>query len=208
MSIFRFLLHSLLNDDNLSNGSGWFFSEISVFYGDYELNVSLTPAPIVEEPRLPVFGTLDGETIEVGSDEIVFSGAGDDLIDSSAGGGGNRLYGQSGNDTFILGNGDRAFAGAGDDSFFLLGGDNVITGGAGSDSFWLAVAEIPESANTITDFELGIDVLGIGGLGIGFEDLTLTQNGADTSIGLGEDELAKLLGFNAGSLSADNFAFV
>ena len=148
---------------------------------------------------LPVFGTLDGETIEVGSDEIVFGGAGDDLIDSSAGGGGNRLYGQSGDDRFILGNGDRAFAG--------IGGDSVITGGAGMDQFWIANAEIPESANTITDFELGIDVLGIGGLGIGFEDLTLTQNGADTSIGLGEDELAKLLGVNAGSLSADNFAF-
>ncbi|ACB54023.1 hypothetical protein cce_4675 [Crocosphaera subtropica ATCC 51142] len=167
-----------------------------------------------DAPELPVFGSLDGETFDAGvtpgfdgTDDIVFGGSGDDFIDTVAGNGGNRLYGQSGDDTFILGHNDRAFAGAGDDSFFLLGGNNVVTGGAGSDSFWLAVAEIPEAANTITDFDLEADVLGIAGLGIGFDGLTISEENGDTLIATGDDELAKLLGVNAGSLNADHFVF-
>ena len=114
-----------------------------------------------EPPLLPVFGSLDGETIEAGSDELVFGGAGDDLIDSSAGGGGNRLYGQSGDDQFVLGSGDRALGAAGDDSFFFLGGDTTVTGGNGADQFWIVTAEIPDEANIVTDFDqVEADVLG------------------------------------------------
>ena len=96
---------------------------------------------------------------------------------------------------------------SGDDRFFFLGGENIATGGADADQFWIANAEIPESANTITDFELGVDVLGVA-LGIGFEDLTLTQDAANTSIALGGDRLAILLDTTATDLSADNFVFV
>ncbi|CCQ68735.1 Multimodular transpeptidase-transglycosylase [Crocosphaera watsonii WH 0402] len=45
-------------------------------------------------------------------------------------------------------------------------------------------------------------------LGIGFEDLTLTQDAANTSIALGGDRLAILLDTTATDLSADNFVFV
>ncbi len=31
------------------------------------------------------------------------------------------------------------------------------TGGAGTDQFWIADAELPEAANTITDFMSGVD---------------------------------------------------
>ncbi|ACB52378.1 hypothetical protein cce_3030 [Crocosphaera subtropica ATCC 51142] len=208
---------SLLGNRNydpnvVRSGSGWTFPEIGVFYGDYELTATLEESS--PESMLPVFGSLDGETFDAGvtpgfdgTDDILFGGSGDDFIDTVAGNGGNRLYGQSGDDTFILGHNDRAFAGAGDDSFFLLGGNNVVTGGAGSDSFWLAVAEIPEAANTITDFDLEADVLGIAGLGIGFDGLTISEENGDTLIATGDDELAKLLGVSAGSLSADHFVF-
>ena len=37
--------------------------------------------------------------------------------------------------------------------------------------------------------------------------MSITQQDADTLIALGNDELAKLLGINAGSLSAADFAF-
>lgn len=166
-------------------------------------------------PLIPVFGTLDGEVFEAvltpgfdGSNDIVFGGSGDDLIDSSAGSGGNRLYGQSGDDVFILGSNDRVFGGAGDDKFYLLGSGNVISGSAGADEFWVALGEIPETSNTITDFELASDVIGISGLGLSFADLTLTQEDGNALIASGDQELAKLLGTNANSLSADNFAFV
>ena len=157
---------------------------------------------------VPNFGSLDGDTIEgVGSNELTFGGAGDDLIDTVGGTGGNRLYGQSGDDTFILGSDDRALGGAGDDRFFLLGGDNTITGGQDMDQFWIANADIPPAANTITDFESGEDVIGVAGLGIGFDELGIAQQGDDTLISFGDDELAKLLGVTASDLTAADFAF-
>ena len=164
----------------------------------------------VDDSFIPVFGSLGGDTIEVdGGNQLVFGGAEDDLIDASlTSETGNRIYGQSGDDTLILGTGDRALGGDGDDRFFVLSdGDNLITGGAGMDQFWIATAEIPEEINTITDFTSGEDVIGLAGLGIGFADLSITQQDADTLIALGNDELAKLLGINAGSLSAADFAF-
>ncbi|GFE67446.1 pre-peptidase C-terminal domain-containing protein [Chroococcus sp. FPU101] len=142
-----------------------------------------------------------------GSNDLVFAGAGDDLIDTSNGLGNNRLYAQSGNDTLFVGSNDRAFGGSGNDIFYLLGSNSTISGGTGEEQFWLASAEYPESANTITDFENGVDVLGIGGLGLSFDDLSFTQQGNNTLIVSGEQEIAKLLGINTNQLSADNFVF-
>ena len=76
--------------------------------------------------------------------------------------GGNRMSGGEGDDIFYLGKGDRALGGAGDDIFFVgSGGDNILSGGEGADQFWIVSAEIPEGANTIVDFEMGTDVIGI-----------------------------------------------
>lgn len=142
-----------------------------------------------------------------GSNDLVFAGGGADQIDTSNGLGNNRIYGQSGDDTLFVGSNDRAFGGSGNDIFYLLGSGSTISGGSGEDQFWLASAEYPESANTITDFENGTDVLGIGGLGLSFDDLSFTQQGGTTLIASGEQEIAKLLGINANQLSADNFVF-
>ncbi|MBE9216534.1 pre-peptidase C-terminal domain-containing protein [Plectonema cf. radiosum LEGE 06105] len=208
-----------LVDNNLTRGSGWIFPEIGVFFGEYDLNVSLTPGNVPEQPTTqPVFGSLEGDTIEVeGSNGLIFAGSSDDLIDASISStGSNRIYGGNGNDTFILGSGDsfarsfgdRLIGGAGDDKFFAMsGGDNIITGGAGADQFWIATAEIPDSANIITDFTLGEDVLGIAGLGIGFDDLSITQQEDNTLIAANGSDLAILQGIGAASLNADNFAF-
>jgi hypothetical protein len=161
------------------------------------------------------FGTTGDDEFEAGispdgfnaSNDLVFAGAGDDLFETSTGNGNNRLYGQSGDDLFFLGSNDTAFGGSGNDEFYLFGGDNIISGGSGADQFWVALGEIPESFNTITDFQMGIDVIGIGGLGIGFSDLTLTQDNGDALIATDDQELAKLLGVNASSLTANNFVF-
>ena len=108
----------------------------------------------------------------------------------------------------ILGNGDRLVGGAGNDKFFATsGGDNILTGGAGADQFWIATAETPDAANIITDFTSGEDVLGIAGLGIGFDDLSITQQEDNTLIAANNSELAILQGIGADSLIADNFAF-
>ena len=158
-----------------------------------------------------VFGTLRGDTIEIeGSNQLIFTGDSDDLIDVSVGSeGNNRIYAGSGDDTLILGKGDRAFGGEGSDRFFVTsGGDNLITGGADADQFWIVSAQIPESANIITDFTSGEDVIGIAGLGIGFDDLSITQQGDDVLIAANNSNLAILKGIDPVFLVADDFAFV
>ncbi|MEL6556003.1 MAG: metallophosphoesterase [Cyanobacteria bacterium J06621_11] len=176
-------------------------------YGD-EIVIEIADEP---EPKSgPVFGTVDADILEVeGAGNIIFAGEEADLIDLTNAEGNNRVYGGSGDDTLILGSNDRLTGGAGDDMFFVTyGGDNVVTGGAGADQFWIASAELPETANTITDFTLDEDVLGIAGLGIGFNDLSITQSAGDVLIGTATQDLAILSGIEAQSLVADNFVFV
>ena len=146
--------------------------------------------------------------ISDGTDELLFGGRGDDFFDTSAAGGGNRLYGRSGDDTFILGNEDRAIGGRGDDQFFFTGGDNLVTGGRGVDQFWIANPQSDEGANIITDFDLEDDLLNIEGLGVGgFNELTLSNEDGNALISFGGNELVKLLRVDADSLVADNFVF-
>ena len=179
-------------------------NEISGTVSLYQIDVPESESDVFQ----PVFGTLNNVELEItGSDRLLFAGDGDDLIDASGSMGGNRIYGGSGNDIIILGEKDRFLGNEGDDSVFATnGGDNLITGGAGADSFWIASASIPESANNITDFDSD-DVIGIAGLGIGYEDLSFTQQEGNTLISTGDNNLAILSGVDADSLSADNFAF-
>ncbi|MEM7758364.1 MAG: phytase [Cyanobacteria bacterium P01_A01_bin.40] len=136
-----------------------------------------------------VFGTLDADTLEItGTNNLVFAGEGNDTINIS--GGENRLDGDGGDDIFFLGTGD------------------VVSGGAGADQFWVADTELQTEANHFVDFELGTDVIGFSNLGIGFEDLTLTQDGDRTLITVGEQNVAILNGVAAEILTSDNFAFV
>ena len=140
----------------------------------------------------PIFSTTESETIEItGSNGLVFAGGGDDLLDLSRGEGSNRVYGGSGNDTIILGENDRIFADDGDDRIFALsGGGNSINGNLGADQFWIANAEIPDSPNRINDFTSGEDVIGIAGLGIGFDDLDITQTDTGALISANGNDLA------------------
>ena len=180
----------------------------------YETLFGLTPEDVAEAGEgdsdfEPLFGTNEADVLEItGSKLLVFAGEGNDLIDAASADGENRIYSDGGNDTVILGAEDRIVGAEGADRFFTLkGGDNTITGGEGSDQFWIAGAELPESANTITDFESGIDVIGVAGLGIGFDDLNLSDRDGNTLISTEEGDLAVLEGVDASSLTADDFVF-
>ncbi|MEM7712965.1 MAG: serine hydrolase [Cyanobacteria bacterium P01_A01_bin.68] len=158
-----------------------------------------------------VFGTVENDVIEVeDSNQIVFAAKGDDLIDASTSGkGDNRIYAGQGDDVLILGKDSRVFGEAGNDSFFITsGGNNIVTGGEGADQFWIAVSETPGRTNTITDFTIGEDVIGIAGLGIGFEDISITQQEDDTLIAVNGMSLGVLQGIDANVLSVDNCAIV
>lgn len=152
---------------------------------------------------------LDGgngnDELFAGTSDRLFGGEGDDILDASAGSSGNRLYGQANNDTFFAGSGDRLLGGDGDDAFFVTdGGDNLITGGAGADAFWIANGEFITTANTITDFELDADVIGVAGLGAtSIDDLELSQVGNDAVIGFSNFDLAVLLNTQVSDLQAN-----
>ena len=159
----------------------------------------------------PLFGTTAADEIEItGSNGLVFAGDGDDLLDLSTGNGNNRIYAGNGNDTIILGENDRIFADGDDDRIFALaGGGNSINGNLGADQFWIANAQYPESPNTINDFTSGEDVIGIAGLGIGFDDLDITQTDAGALISVDGKDLAIVSNTPDGFLSnPDHFVFV
>ena len=155
------------------------------------------------------FGTIDGEVLEITStNELVFAGSGNDVIDATSSLGKNRIYGGDGDDTLILGTGDRVIAGAGADRFFAgAGGDNILTGGANGDQFWLASAELPDSPNTITDFDLTEDIIGIAGLDIEFDNLNISQQEDNVLVNVNSRDIALLQGITVNQLGADNFLF-
>ncbi|MDJ0736279.1 MAG: multicopper oxidase domain-containing protein [Nostocaceae cyanobacterium] len=157
-----------------------------------------------------IFGGRDGDEFFVGERDRVFGGKGDDEFYAINGRGGNRMSGGGGNDTFYLGAGDRALGGAGDDKFYVQsGGDNILVGGAGADQFWIANGDLPDAPNTIIDFNIDEDVIGVRGIGASSkDDLTFSQDGGNTLIGFGGTDLAILRGIQANNLQDRNFAFI
>ena len=156
-----------------------------------------------------LYGDRGNDELFAGYKDRVFGGMGDDLLDASVGRGDNRLYGQDGNDTFFTGMGDRLIGGDGDDAFFITdGGDNLITGGEGADAFWIATGELVTTANTITDFDMDMDVIGVAGIGAtSVDDLELSQMGNDAVISFSGFDLATLSNTQVSDLANETFAF-
>ena len=148
------------------------------------------------------------DTIFVNKNDRLFGGAGPDTFDATDSQGGNRMSGGAGDDLFFLGKGDRALGGDGNDKFYVqAGGDNLLSGGAGNDQFWIVNGELPSSSNTVVDFQVGKDVIGITGavgLGISATTLKLNQVGSDTTILFGTQTLAVLSGIQTSDLSLTN----
>ncbi|WP_310485787.1 calcium-binding protein [Chamaesiphon sp. VAR_48_metabat_403] len=143
------------------------------------------------------------DTIYVANNDRVFGQAGDDIFEASDASG-YRVSGGAGNDTIFLGKDGRALGGDGADKFFAgIGGGNTLSGGAGADQFWIYNGEAPASANTVVDFQIGTDVLGITG-GVKFADLTRTGN----NIAIGGNTIATLTGVDTTTLTSSNFAFI
>jgi glycerophosphoryl diester phosphodiesterase len=151
------------------------------------------------------------DVIFIADADRAFGSAGDDELDATEAQD-YRATGGAGNDTFYLGNNGRALGGDGNDKFYVnIGGGNLLSGGAGVDQFWIANGEAPQSANTILDFQIGTDVIGLQGIGATATNVVLTQIGEDTSISFGGQTLAILKGIQTSSLTPSNpgqFVFV
>jgi serralysin len=144
------------------------------------------------------------DVIFIADADRTFGGTGDDELNATDAKD-YRASGGAGNDTFFLGTNGRALGGDGNDKFFAgSSGGNSLSGGAGVDQFWIANGEVPTAANTILDFQIGTDVIGISGIGATAATLVLTQVGADTAIGFGGQSLAVLKGIQASSLTPSN----
>lgn len=140
-------------------------------------------------------GPQDG----IGGDDIIFGGNGSDRIGGK--GGNDRLYGEAGDD-FIWGD-------DGDDIIFGGLGNDVLTGdnrskGSGSDLF---VFGSGDGTDTIMDFEVNIDRIGLVKDELTFADLTIVQNGSATVLGVAStgETLAVLNDVQAASLTASSF---
>ena len=141
----------------------------------------------------------DGES---GGDDIIFGGEGNDRIGGKAGddilsgdAGADLIYGDDGDDILMGGTGDD-----------ILVGDNFSSGN-GSDTF---VFGNGDGTDTILDFEVGIDQIGLVEGELIFADLTLTQDGANTLLGVASsgEVLAVLNNVQASSLDESSFAIV
>ena len=155
-------------------------------------------------------------------DDQIFGGKGDDVLrgdlnsrspggtdggnDTLFGGAGNdRLGGKGGNDLLLGGRGhDRLFGDDGDDVLVGGFGDDTLqgddfSGGEGRDVFVLAAGE---GTDTIVDFEVGTDFIGLDYWD--FEQLTIS--GSDNaSISFQNETLAIVQGVSPSSLNALSF---
>ncbi|MDZ7949776.1 phytase [Nostoc sp. DedQUE09] len=156
-----------------------------------------------------LFGAAGDDTLTVIEDfrQSLFGGLGNDTLRSN--GSYNRLYGGSGDDKLFSNVNDSLFGGAGDDVLFAgQQGSNSLSGGTGADQFWIANASLATSKNIVTDFAIGIDQIGLGGIGVTqFSRLTLLQQGSDTLVKTGNAELISLVGITSTSLTANDFTF-
>ena len=173
-------------------------------------------------------GGAGNDTIAGGlGDDLITGGIGDDVLrgdlnsrdpqdnqmggnDTISGGAGNdRIGGKGGNDELLGGDGDDMIWGDDGDDILRGGlGDDMLTGdnssgGMGADTFILAMGE---GMDTITDFEVGIDMIGLAELT--FEDLTLMSLGGNTMIELGDETLAVITGVAVEALTEDSFVSV
>jgi Ca2+-binding RTX toxin-like protein len=204
---------SLTGVSNAVNGSVTFsngnviFTPSTNFTGNASFNYSISDG----------FGGTSSANVSVAVGGTQTGGSGNDTLtgtagnDSIDGGNGNdSLIGNAGNDTLIGGNGTDFLVGsAGND---LLNGDNgsdtlrgglgsdTLTGGLGADVFVFASGE---GIDTITDFKLGTDKIGLTG-GLTFGNLSFSGN----QIRIGNDVLAVLTGVNTNTLTASNFGSV
>jgi len=203
-----FIVAGTPGDDNLVpilDGFSGFNSLVFTGAGSDEVDIPAGGDNLLGSNR--IFTGSSSDTIFVADSDRAFGGSGDDELDATEATG-YRISGGAGNDEFFLGVGGRALGGDGDDTFTIFeGGGNLLSGGAGSDRFNILTDSVAvlTTPNTIVDFTIGTDTLGIlnQGAEFDFNDLTLTGN----EIKVGGNTIAILVGVQTNTLTANSFSF-
>jgi Ca2+-binding RTX toxin-like protein len=143
--------------------------------------------------------TIGNVTVAVGT--TLFGDNGEDLLNGTAGK--DSLNGGNGKDTLIGGAGnDSLNGGNGKDELTGGTGNDILTGGDGSDTFIFAALD---GTDTITDFNDGLDYIGLSG-GLTFGDLSFSGN--NIIVTASNEILATLTGINTTTLTAADFLTV
>ena len=108
-----------------------------------QLSLLIAPgANLVQDTEL-VTGTPETDEVIGGTNNVINTGAGDDVVDVISGGvlaGYNRISAGSGADEIFVGDGDRANGGSGDDYFYAMEASGYrLSGGKGDDIFDLGM---------------------------------------------------------------------
>jgi Ca2+-binding RTX toxin-like protein len=204
---------SLTGVSNAVNGSVTFsnsnviFTPSTNFTGNASFDYSISDGK----------GGTSSATVSVAVAGTQIGGSGNDTLMGTEGNdiliglrGNDSLIGNAGNDTLIGGNGKDILVGsAGNDLLDGGNGDDTLTGGLGIDTLTdgngqnIFVFASGEGIDTITDFKLGTDKIGLTE-GLTFGNLSFSGN----QILIGSDVLAVLTGVNTNTLTASNFVTV
>jgi hypothetical protein len=136
-------------------------------------------------------------------DDTLYGGEENDFLNGNQGN--DFLCGGAGNDTLHGGKeNDVLNGGSGDD--FLSGdlGNDTLMGGTGRDTF---VFRVEDGSNTILDFELGQDLIGLAS-GLTFDQLTIDGDVNNTFIRTGDRLLVTVTGVDVSAMNPDNFTLV
>ncbi|MEG4279080.1 cadherin-like domain-containing protein [Microcoleus sp. MON1_C1] len=204
---------SLTGVSNAVNGSVTFsnsnviFTPSTNFTGNASFNYSISDGQ-GGTSSATVGVAVGGTQMGTSGNDTLTGNAGNDSL--NGGNGNDSLTGNAGNDTLIGGNGsDFLFGSAGNDLLNGDNGDDTLRGGPGSDTLTggngpdIFVFASGEGIDTITDFKLGSDKIGLTG-GLTFGNLSFSGN----EIRMGSDVLAVLTGVNTNTLTASNFVSV
>jgi len=138
----------------------------------------------------------------MGGNDIIFGGEGNDRIGGKAG---NDILSGDAGDDFIWGD-------DGDDIIMGVTGNDTLVGDNGSDGSGsdLFIFGNGDGTDTILDFEVGTDRIGLVEGELMFADLTITQDGSTTLLGVASsgETLAILNGVQASSLTESSFEVV
>ena len=130
---------SIITATNIDgNGDGTKTRQENLVEGG-QLSLLIAPgANLVQNTKL-VTGTPETDDVIGGTNDVIYTGAGDDVVDVPAGGvlaGYNRINTGSGADEIFVNDGDRANGGSGDDYFDAIEASGYrLSGGKGDDIF-------------------------------------------------------------------------
>jgi 2',3'-cyclic-nucleotide 2'-phosphodiesterase (5'-nucleotidase family) len=126
-------------------------SDTEVEFDERIQNLDFREDTVLPTPNELVFGTTGNDTLEAGitpnfdgSEDLVFTGSGEDLVDFNTANTNSRAYTGTGADELFASTGDRLFGGEGDDTFDAAAGsgNNRLYGGAGNDTFFLGTNDV------------------------------------------------------------------